>query len=203
MHLNSESITNLIADALAHACNRANRQIDRADLIKFGVEPKNCDIDLLQTGTLEEICQMFGRVPLENVVEDRYLDHADPWELLELQAPVVCRSGNQVVLEIEASCGSRQESAQILTAAIEDVVAKELLANLLCKFGTLYRVAEELNANFVVSSPGSQIERWGIVVIAHFDRSRADDEIVIDLISNFPWQGGEAWLSPNGSCSGD
>ena len=68
------------------------------------------------------------------------------------------RIGDQVFLKVEAGGGSGQESSQNLTAAtIEDVVAKEFLVSLLCKFGTLYRMAQELNADVLVLPPGSQI----------------------------------------------
>ena len=40
------------------------------------------------------------------------------------------------------------------------------------------------------------------MIVAHFDWVRANDEIAIDLISNFQWQGGEAWLAPDWFCCG-
>ena len=73
---------------------------------------------------------------------------------MKLQVPIVRRSGDPVVLG-----SSGQESAQILRAAIEDIVAKELLVSLLCKFGILDRMAEELNADVLVVPAGSQIEQ--------------------------------------------
>ncbi len=41
------------------------------------------------------------------------------------------------------------------------------------------------------------------MVVAHFDRFRADEEIAIDLISSFPWQVGETWAASNGFCDGN
>lgn len=67
----------------------------------------------------------------------------------------------------------------------------------MCKLGALYRIAKELNADVVILQPG------GFVVVAHFDRFRADEEIAIDLISSFPWQVSETWAVSNGFCDGN
>ena len=40
------------------------------------------------------------------------------------------------------------------------------------------------------------------MIVAHFDRFGTDDEIAIDSVANFSWQGSEAWLAPNRFCSG-